>query len=294
MDRFSAYRTFITVVAEGSMIKAAQKLNLTSSAISKQLSQLEHEMGVELIKRTTRSLAVSDEGIDFHRDCVVLLKQAEGIEEKLKSSLGDMVGKIKISWSQILMRGPLVDMLVEFSKAYPNIKIESVVSNRNLDFMENDLDFAFRTFLKGSAPSSSKALINSRTVVCASPQYLAEVGHPTSLEEILLDNLIVPSYLNLSDLRSLLSSYGELKHLDRYSSINDAIAYYHAVCAGMGFGLMQQTLIEQDLKSGALVEVLPDFKLRTLEVHLVGNDKSAPTPKTVLFKEFTNKFFETQ
>jgi len=292
MDRFSAYRTFVTVVAEGSLVKAAQKLNLTSSAISKQLSQLEHEMGVTLVSRTTRTLAVSDEGFEFYKDCVHLLKEAEEVEERLKSSLGRLVGKIRISWPQILMRGPLLPMLSAFSAAYPGIKIESVVSNRRVDLVDQDIDFAFRTFLDRAEGKTGPRLIESRTVMCAAPEYLKIVGEPKTIEDVLAANLIVPSYLNLSDLKIQLSQYGTFKNLERYSSIDDAMGYYHAIRAGMGFGHMQKMLIESDLKSGDLVEVLHGFKLRNVGIHLVANDKSPLTPKTLAFRDFAESWFD--
>lgn len=291
MDRFSAYRTFVTVVSEGSLIKAANRLNLTPSAISKQLSQLEHEMGVNLVSRTTRTLAVSDEGFEFYKDCAELLQEAERVEERLKSTIGQPVGKITISWPQILVRGPLLDMLSQFSTAYPGIKVESIVSNTNLALMENDIDFAFRTFLVGTAPPESVPLIESRGALCAAPKYLETVGMPESLEDVLRANLIVPSYLNLSDFRTLLSQYGDFKKLERYSSIDDAVAYHHAVRTGMGYGIMQKILIEEDLDTGRLVEVLHGIKFRTVGIHLVKKDKASLTPKTKAFKEFALSYF---
>ena len=80
MDRFTAYKTFVNVVSEGSLVKAAEKLNLTSSAVSKQLSQLEYEIGVTLVRRTTRKLTLSDDGLAFFKDCQVILKDVEEIE----------------------------------------------------------------------------------------------------------------------------------------------------------------------------------------------------------------------
>ncbi len=292
MSKFTAYQVFVAIVENNSLTKAADRLNLSPSAISKQLSSLELDLGVTLIDRSTRSLAVSDAGRTFYAKCIEILYAVEQAEESIKVEEDEPSGKIHITVPQILAYGFFMRMLSDFTRKYQKVNLEISVSNEYLDLHNEKIDFAFRIGHLKDSNLKAIPLMKTRPLICASATYFEKYNRPKNIEDLSAHRLIMPSYLNLSEMRQFLSALKLNPNIEEHHMINDALAYYNAILSGMGIGVLQSVIAQTEIQKGNLVNLFPDFQIKAFRIHLLFKAQMFSSKKIVEFKQFAKSYTE--
>jgi len=289
MSRFNDYLTFITIVETRSITEAANKLHRSVSAVSKQLSRFEDQLAVRLIERSTQSLSVTEIGENFYIKCKEVLASVEHAEQTIKDELIAPSGKITLSFPEVLLRSPLMDLLNDFCKKYPSITLDLSVSNQVEDIIENQTNFAFRMGKLNDSRLTAVALNKALPILCASPNYISNKGVPMSYDNLFVDHrLILPNYLNLSEQVRRFFLHSEklpISLQNAHTSDSEAVLY-HAVLGGLGVGVMLDFSIAEDIKTGRLINIFPHDDLPELELYLIYHNSKYMPEKLRVFKAF--------
>lgn len=291
MAKFDEYQAFITVVEQGSLSKAASTLHLSPSAMSKKLALLEDSLGVQLIDRSTRAIAVTDLGKLFYKDCKSILSLVQQSEAKLLDKKEEPMGKLALSCPRVLMQPSFFSLLSQFSQQYPAIKFDVSVSNDIEDLVAGKIDFSFRIGQLKDSRLSAIPLLETRPVFCASPAYLERCGTPTNLNDLQQHNGIIPTYLNLSDrMRQLFPGQGSLD-LESFDTTDDVYALLQWVREGGGISMLLDLMVSKSIAEGSLIHLFPMIPFPAQQVVLLFHKKQFQPRKMVLFKEYVKNAF---
>lgn len=302
MAKLHEYQTFITVVEQQSLSRTARILNLSPSAVSKHLAGLEADLGVKLIDRSTRSLAVTDLGERFYQDCCQILKQVKDTEERIREASDQPLGKLNLSTPRVLMNPSFAHLMKRFTRSNPEIHINFSVSDGIEDLVHGAIDFAFRIGTLSDSRLTALVMAETRPVLCASPEFVSEhpdlnISRPD--DEFVRQHLVIPTYLNLSEKARQLTSrlpvrseaQSNTMDLSTNHTTDDAVGLYQMVKQGLGCAFILDLMVQEDLKSGALVELKPQFQLPAQQLYLIFHKREYQPKKMQAFIEFmkTNK-----
>src|SRR5262245_9624659 len=176
---------FMTVVAEGSFAKAGDRLGIGRSAVSRGVQKLESQLGTRLLSRTTRSVALTREGEMFHSRCqpgVVHISQA--LEDLWDLRSGPPKGRLRVSATVGFGRKVIAPLLWGFHQKHPQVELELLLNDAPTDFTSDRIDVAFRDGRMEDSQIVAKQIIPMQMWLCASPEYVAAHGLPTSVDEV--------------------------------------------------------------------------------------------------------------
>jgi DNA-binding transcriptional LysR family regulator len=273
---------FAAIVREGSLAAASRKLGVPVSTLSRRLSALERRLGVRLLERTTRALRLTEAGEAYYERCARIAVEAAEADALVRSHGKTPRGLLRVAAPPALGTLLLGQLLTEYVHRYPAVRVEVVLGDRPVDLREDAFDVALRI---GGPPSDGSYIIRrlglSKAVLCASPAYLAEHGTPRSLEA--LDGHVL---VGLGPGRPgagwrFLDSSGNtlLRPVEARVRVNSALLARELSRAGAGIALLPRFLIEEELRSGALVALELGEPPAPSEVLLVMQPASVATPK---------------
>ncbi len=294
MDKLTYFKSYIEIVDKGSLKNAADFLNLTPSAVSKHLSTLEQYYGIDLAIRDAKSLRITGEGRIFYNKCKQVLESLAQAEEPFLSGSQQTHSVLRITLSQVLSQGKFMQMLSAFSCAHPRIKLDIITSNQNLDLVQQDIDFAFRGGKLSDSKMRSIKLFQASTVLCAPANIKRELDSEKMLA-IIADQLVIPSYINLSTLRMYLKKIGIDKPLSQFTAINDAFAYKSAVLSGMGIGIFLDFFIAAEIeqkRAWQITEPHP-FSYKSMDFYMVYHKNIKLAKSHEIFKQFVIEYFKS-
>lgn len=283
-DRLKGITPFVASVEQGSFTAAAESLHLTSSAVSKSVARLEARLGSQLFERTTRRLTLTDAGQAFYETCTRVLNELLEAESVLAAQRSIPVGRLRIAVSQTYGRMQVAPLLNQFCLQNPEMQISLSFSDRFVDLFEEGIDIAIRIGgLADYPPSLGYRILGSeRLIFCASPAYLAQHGTPSSLQELSTHRAIVYDRVDGSTSPwHVKSADGRIatKTVPHRMALGDGESQVAAVVAGLGVAQMATWLMEKQLESGELVQLLPELTVKGLPLTVVWPRKKQLTPK---------------
>lgn len=291
MSKFIEYKVFVSVVEQGSFTKAADRLNVSVSSVSKQIRHLEEKLGLKLIDRSTQSISITELGRKFYQHCRDILASIEEVEQSLRDDMAEPAGKLVISISNVLLKTPFMSILQQFNLQYPKIKFDINVANQFENLVQKQIDFAFRIGHLEDSGLIAVSLLKTKLQFFASAEYKALNGEPKSIESLVDHNVIVPSYLNLSEVSGgIVPGLGKL-NLEYYHSSNDCIALHEAACVGMGIIPTLDIAVAKEVKEGSLVPLFSGQSFHQKDLYLVYHKRDYMPKKMILFKEFIKENF---
>ncbi len=179
MDRLAAMETFIAVVDTGSFSAAARRLNLGQPAVSKSVAQLEERLGVKLLVRTTRGLTATEAGLNYYERARRSIEEADEAEHAARGAGRGLRGKLRICAAVTFARIHLMPLLPEFLAQHPELEMEVVLDDRNIDLVQEGIDVALRMGHLADSTLTARRIASGRQVVLGSPAYFARLGEPT-------------------------------------------------------------------------------------------------------------------
>lgn len=195
----SDMNAFVRVVEKGSFAGAAQDLGLTPSAVSKIVTRTEQRLGVQLLTRTTRRIALTPEGETYFRRCRDILAAIEAAEAEVSSSATSLQGPIRVSASTSVARYQIAQFLPDFLVRYPGITIELDATDRQVDLIAENVDIAIRTGELADSTLVARKVAEARRLLCASRDYLERHGMPAVPADLLNHNcLLVTNFAHLA------------------------------------------------------------------------------------------------
>ncbi len=263
-----AMMTFLEVMKEQSMTKAAQKLFLTPTAVSKQLKQLEEKLGQPLIKRTTRKMEVTELGARFYQHCVDLSLNLEQTEAFIEGYKLEPQGVLKIICSFYFSSLFPPEYYFEFQKKYPLIKLNIEISDRHPDLGQESFDLllGFRHLGKITSQLKQRKLEESCFVLCAAPSYLKKHGEPKAPKDLEKHELINHPARDPDNLIKFKNGT-EIFMPSPKIIINNMEVLIKLGLAGAGILILTQRDAEKYLTSGKLIQLLAKYPLENFIVY---------------------------
>lgn len=262
MDRASEMLIFVQCVEEGSFSAAARAMDMTPSAISKQIRRLEDRLGARLFNRTTRRISLTEIGREFYERCARIMADIESAEESVSSLQDRVTGTLRVSATSAFARGEVLPRLLPFMERYPELKMELELTDRAVDLVEEGLDCAIRLQEQVDDPSLvARRLAVNRRIIVASPAYLEKHGAPKAPDDLRNHNCLV--LYNVSRFNDwefeMPDGSHQVVHVSGNFQANTAGALFGASLAGMGLARLSTWLVAPRIRDGQLVQVLPEF-----------------------------------
>ncbi len=259
-NRLGDIETFLMVATEGSFANAAKALRLTPSAVSRSIARLEQRLGVTLVRRTTRALALTREGMAYRDRMMVLLTDMMELETGLGEERGAPRGVLRINASPSFGVEWLIPMLPDFRARYPAVRIDLTLSDAIVDLVEERADIAIRIGPLRDTRLRAKKLGHSRMALVASPDYLARRGKPATPNDLAGHDCLRFSFRRSVDSwpfrigRKIV----QLPVEGAYFGNSGEVVRQMAV-AGCGIARHGYFHVARDLEAGRLIEILADY-----------------------------------
>jgi DNA-binding transcriptional LysR family regulator len=284
MNILTMMETFANVVETSSFTAAANRLQLSKSFVSKQVSQLESELGTRLLYRTTRKLSLTEEGARFYKHCQLIISEADNARAEIIESQSSPRGNIRITIPQSLIIAGAGQTLIKFQKEYPDIELDVIVSGKFFDLIGNSIDLAIRVGQLEDSMLVSRKLGSCFFQVVASPQYLKKQGTPKHPEDLKKLNCLV--YGNSKEVHNwpFRMTNGEtimLKAQGKLTS-NDGLLMVSAALEGMGIAFGPSFLFKKHLDMGTLSLLLPEYQQPTAISAIYPANRNIPRRVRVL------------
>jgi len=283
MQDLNEMAIFAVVVGSGSFTKAADKLKLPKSTVSRKVSQLEKRIGVRLINRTTRNLKPTETGKLYYQHCVKMLEQAEEADRVVNDMQADPSGLLRISTPLSFGTPFFIGAIKRFLDQYPKVSVEIISDDKQIDMLDEEIDIAFRIGPLSDSSLVARNLGTARLSLCASPEYLAKNGVPQSLHE--LENHTCLTHPASPWIFRTHSGQVEIDVKSRMIA-NDMEMLKNMVIEGFGIGAAPQILISEDVKAGRLVPLLTETPFAERTFYLVYPSRREPPSKVAAFTEF--------
>lgn len=287
MDRFLEMRTFVAVVDAGSFVGATAVLEMSKPAVSRYLGELEARLGVRLLHRTTRKLSLTAEGEVFYARCQELLNGLNEAEAEITSRSGEATGTIRINAPVSFGISHLAFLWGDFRARYPKVSLDLTLSDRVVDLVEEGYDLAIRIARMPSSSLISRKLASTRMVLCASPTYLTRAGalkHPADLAR---HAVLAYSYWSTRDEWEFTGPDGPVAvKTTPCIRTNNGDTCRAGALQHQGVILQPTFMVGEDLQSGALIEVLPEYRSIELGIYAVYPSRKQLPPKVRAMIDF--------
>ena len=287
MDKFLEMKTFAAVVDSGSFVRASDALDMSKPAVSRHIAELEQRLGVRLLQRTTRKLSLTEEGRLFYARSKALLADVEVAEAEVSAKSVAVKGLIKVNVPVSFGLLELAPLWPDFMTKYPEVELDITLADRVVDLVEEGYDLAVRIARLPNSSLVSRKLASARMVLCAAPGYLRRRGKPKHPSDLVGHDVLSYSLLATGDQWSFDGPDGAVsvtvKPVLRTNSGDTCIA---AARRNKGIVLQPSFMVGADLTSGALVELMPQFRSLEFGIYAVYPTRQHLSPKVRAMIDF--------
>ncbi|MCY7389257.1 MAG: LysR family transcriptional regulator [Burkholderiales bacterium] len=288
LDRLLAMTVFVRVVEQGSFAKAAERLNMSTSAVSRHVAELEAHLTTRLLNRTTRRISLTESGQAYFERALHLLADLEETEAVVSSSTVTPRGTIRLTCSTSFGVPHLAPAIGAFQVLFPDVRFDISASNRFVDLVEDGLDLAIRIGDLGNPNLIARKIGSMRLVACASPNYLKRNGTPKHPDDLARHNCFTYEYSPVKNQWPFQDRKGsDIKvRIDGnvHANIGEMLAAIAA--AGTGIALEPDFIVKPMLESGALVEILKNFRPAPYNIYAVYPSRRHLSAKVRTFVDF--------
>lgn len=267
IDRLRQMAIFAKTIDHGSFRGAARELRLSPSVVSHHISQLEESLGVALIYRSTRKLTLTSEGQRLLAATHKMLEAVEGELVDLSVSASAPSGELRVTIPSVLSQSNFTEQIAAFSRTYPRIKLFLDFSDTRRALIDDGFDIAIRMGPKAKNTATSRKLFSVERKLVASAEYLSSRPGPDDPKD-----LIGWDWLALTPAQNVPLEFGKSGGVqttikpEAHIFANDAQALYRLARAGAGLAIVPDFLASEDVEAGSMSYVLPDWKLRAIDV----------------------------
>jgi DNA-binding transcriptional LysR family regulator len=280
MDRFQEMRAFAAVVDAGSFVSAADMLEISKAAVSRQIAELESRLGVRLLNRTTRRLSLTEEGEVFYARAKELLGSLDEMESEVAARSGQAVGILKVTAPLSFGLTHLAPLWPAFMARHPRVQLEVMLADRFVDLVEEGMDLAVRIARLESSSLVSRRLSSTELLLCASPKYLKKHGRPRHPSDLARHAVIAYTLLSVGDDWQFTGPEGLVQvRVQPRMRTNNGDTCRAAALGHEGIVLQPSFLVAHDLAAGTLVRLLPDYRSLELGIFAVYPSRKFVAPK---------------
>ncbi len=290
MDELKRIGVFTRVVETKSFSEAARQLGVAKSAVSKQIAQLEKEVGVRLLNRTTRSLSLTEAGEIFYRHSADIVSRTEVALSELREYQNQPTGTLRISCPVDFGTQHLVPVIKQVRALYPLLKIDLLLEDRVINMVEDGVDLAIRIGWLQESNLVAKKICETPVIVFASPEYLAQKGIPNTPQDLQQHDWVSLSLFS-SPLTWQFEHNGQKQSVQMHSQLktNSVAAILALVKSGQGISALSKFVMQDDIDQGLLQPLLTDYQLEPSGVYAVYPHREHVPPKVRIFIDFLSR-----
>lgn len=288
-------RSFVRVVDSGSFVSAAGRLNIPKSTITRHIQALEHELGVKLLNRTSRTLNLTEQGRIYYQGTLRLLESLDILDSNVQMSAMQPRGKIRVEIPNALAYCLVIPALPDFLARYPDIQIEVSVGNRTVNLIEQNIDCVIRIGELYNDSLIARSLGELPQVTCASRQYIERTGLPVHPADLALGHTLVQIVSPRTGQMVVNELYRD-GQTERVSAqwqfaVNDSMGARTAALNGLGVVTTYRFLVEEYLSNGQMVELFPDWHNTPIPIHIAWPENRQLPSKVRIFIEWARSVF---
>lgn len=287
-DYFDLMKLFVATAECPSLAAAARKLGLSSASVSRGLTELETRLGSQLVERTTRALALTEQGRLFHAEAKRILADVEAAENALASQRAAPKGRLMIATPSLIGRSWLGPLLPEFLAAYPELELHILLLDRPVHLVEEGIDAALHIGALKDSDLIARKLGEIRMMVCAAPAYIAEYGMPEAPADLAQHRCLLFADASAAPEWRFRDANGRDVNIlpPARLSTNALDLAVRAARDGCGLVRAPSWQIAADLKRGVLVPVLESYERPPAPLHVVFTKARSHLPKLRVFLDF--------
>ncbi len=290
MDRLAAMEAFVLVVDTGSFSGAARRLNVGQPAVSKMVAQLEERLGVKLLVRTTRGLTATEAGLNYYERVRRSIEEADEAELAARGASSSLTGKLRVSAAVTFARIHLMPRLPEFLGHHPDLEIDFVLDDRNVDLVQEGIDVGLRMGRLVDSSLTALRIASARHVVVGTPAYFARAGEPTAPGELSAHQAVIYAQKGGGAVWMFRRDGVEVSvTLEGHLHVSAAEGVRAAVFAGAGIAVASEWMFAPEITDGTVKAVLQDWELPRIDLWAVFPAGRTATVKARTFVSFVQK-----
>jgi DNA-binding transcriptional LysR family regulator len=295
MDHLDALHLFTRIVEQRSFGRAADQLDVPRATATHAIKQLEARLGTRLLERSTRHVRPTPDGEAFYERCVHVLSELDDAEASLRHAASNPRGILRVDMHGTHATGIVLPRIREFRERYPNIGIVISSEDRLVDLVREGIDCAIRGGAVRDSSLVARRLAVIPEVTCASPDYLARFGTPQHPSELAAHQAV--QFFNSSGGRAYPFEFtidGKIREVELKGWLTVNYAESYVVAARNGCGLIQlpRYHVEDDLRSGRLVQVLGDFSGPGFPITALYPHRRQLSPRVRIFLDWVGQLYE--
>ncbi|MEH6451644.1 MAG: LysR family transcriptional regulator [Psychromonas sp.] len=289
-EQLKSMVVFAQVVEQGSLTAAAKHIGLSRAVVSYHIKKLEAHLGIKLLNRSTRSIALTEAGTQYYKRCRIIAQQASAANQQIENLKNEPVGLLKITCPVNVGLQTIVPALNEFRNLYPKIKLDVMLSDEVVNIMKEGIDIAIRGAPLADSGLQASKLSTLQTCLCGSPEYFKKHGRPKTPTELAEHDWVI---------YKLTSGVLDLKKGNRSFSVklngsittNNAAARTAFIEGGHGLGRIPTYDAWPKIKAGTLEMILSDYRLNDIDIYGVFLPGAANSKKLRLLIDFLKEYF---
>ncbi|MDS0856870.1 LysR family transcriptional regulator [Burkholderia pseudomultivorans] len=289
MDLFQSMQVFVTLADAGTFTETGKRLDITTAQVSRMIATLENHLGIRLLNRTTRSMCLTEAGERYLARARDITLAVDASEREARGARLHPYGRLRAHCSASIASHFVIPLVARFQARYPDVSVDLTLAPQVPDLIRGSYDVA--VIALPSLPSSDQVAIDVGridSVLCAAPAYVARHGMPDTLRALARHRcvqLVAPAYL---EREWVLTNGRETETLAFEPAMTADVAESLAVAVreGAGIGLLPRFVVDDDLRSGALLRVLPDYRSEEIGVFLVHPSRRHVDAKTRAWVDF--------
>jgi DNA-binding transcriptional LysR family regulator len=284
--------TFVCVIESGSFSAAARLLDVGQPAVSKSIAQLEERLAGRLLLRSTRGLTPTEAGQAFYERAKRAIEEADEAELAARGSAGALSGRLRVSAAVTFARLHIIPRLPSFLERHPDLNIDIILDDENIDLLEHGIDVALRMGVLGDSTMTARRLTRGRRCVVGSPAWFAKAGEPRTPADLVSHQAIVYEQAGGGNAWSFKRGNTETSiAVAGRIRVNAAEGVRAAVLADMGVAITSEWMFAPEIASGAVKLVLADWELPSIDLWAVFPSGRMVTAKARAFVAWVEEIF---
>ncbi len=293
MDTLTRMQAFVQVIEAGGFSAAARRAGKSKALLSKYVRDLEDELGVRLLNRTTRQLSPTEVGVAYHREAVEILQRLTDLAASVRDKAGDARGHLRVSAPRSFGDAELGGAIIEFMGLHPEITVDLRLDDRFVDLVEEGFDVAIRVSEPLDSSLIARRLSTFRVVCCAAPSWIEKHGRPATPNDLLgLPAIADTNARNWSHWPFFVDGDRQVVNVAPRMNVNSPQVVAEAAIAGMGVARVPLFAVHRAIEDGRLEVLLQEFELTSLAVNAVYPHRRHLSGKVRAFVDFLVGWFE--
>ncbi|WP_415911380.1 LysR family transcriptional regulator [Neptuniibacter sp. QD37_11] len=297
MDRITCMQVFTVVVKEKGFSAAARKLGISKVQVSNYIAQLETELGVRLLNRTTRQVSLTTTGFAYLEPCNNLLEGFNNLHHSVKELHQTPQGQLKITAPSTFAEIHLTPVLTIFKEKYPEVQIDLQLNDRYVDLIDEGYDLAIRIGKPQDSSLIAKPIGTIHSYLCASPDYLKQHSEIKTLSDLHNHQLIADTNYRSGKVwqfRHKEDGQCQSVEVNAGLNINSAQAVRALVLNGQGISLCPDFAVKSHIETGAIKHLLPEWQAPTMEISAIYPSRQHVSAKVRLFIDEFSSYYQAQ